>query len=177
MKKLGLAVALAALFVAPQTGRAVTANVGVTARIAPPLRITPVNDLNFGLLLSDGLAAGSSVISPAGVETLSASLTQLGTPAAGMFELQGRGGATVSTLTIGGTTLNCAADPLDPAADCTDGATLSMLVSNATNDFTGTLTAGAGLQISQVNFGAQLDVAADQASGEYTGVLLVTAIY
>lgn len=177
MKKLSLAVALAALVLAPQAGRAVTGNVDVTARIAPPLRITPVAPLDFGLLLTDGINAGTSVVDTAGAEVLT-NLIQLGTASAGSFDLSGRGGATVSSFSIAGTVLNCATDT-DPLNDCLGGGTTTITISAPTATFApgDALPAGAGLQTASVSYGAQLDTAINQEAGLYAGTLVVTAAY
>lgn len=180
MKKLSLAVALAALVLAPSAGRAVTGNVGVTARIAPPLRITPVTDLNFGELLTDGINAGVIVVDNTSTVTTLSNLIQVSGASSGTFTLSGRSNATVSqfTITAPSPTMTCGTDPLDSAYDCLGGPTV-MTLSLPTADFTpgSVLPTGTGVQQTTVSYGARLDTDANQAPGIYTGTLLVTAAY
>lgn len=177
MKKLSLAVALAALMVAPNVGRTATGTVNATAIIAPPLRIVATQTLDFGELLTDGLLAGQYDIAANGTATPS-NLTQVGTSTAGQFELRGRAGETVATLSIAFDAATVACVPVQ-VGDCVGGGTTTLAFQNPIMDQVAPLIlpGAVGLGVQPVNYGASIVTAIDQEPGQYTNTLTVTAAY
>jgi len=128
-----------------------------TATIIEPITLTNVTDMNFGNIAVS--AAGTVVLSPAGVRTPTGGITLptiTGTVSAATFDVDGEANFTYSI------TLPAAAITI---TNGTDNLTVDTWTSNPTP--TGTLD-GTGYQLLQV--GATLDIPlGTESAGTYTG--------
>lgn len=145
-----------------------TASATASARVLTPIAIAKLTDLNFGSLVA-GATAGTVVLAPsttAPARTPSGGVTLANSAfSAASFSVTGEPSM---TYTI---TLPAGAIPITH----TTNNTLSMTVNNFTSTpASGTLSA-AGAQ--QVDVGATLNVAANQASGLYSGTFNVSVAY
>ena len=139
-----------------------TATANATAKILTPIAIAKLTDLNFGTLVS-GPAPGTVIVDPAGTRTASGGVSLVSSsPTAAQFNVTGQG-STAYTIAVPG------------SISITNG-TDTMVVNTFTSNPSGTGTLSA-LGAQQLNVGATLNVAASQASGNYTGTFNVTVAY
>lgn len=159
MKKI-LAFAAAAAVVA---GGAYAADVDSSAgaKIIAPLQVSNATALYFGTVAPSLTAADTVVVSPAGAKTCGAELTCLTDDhTAAAFNVTGEADKSY-TITL-------------PNSISISNGTETMDVDNFTGSkASGTLTSGAD----SFTVGGTLDVAANQAAGEYTGTFTVTVEY
>ena len=146
------------------SGQAIAADVEADAgaKIVAPLQISNATALYFGTI-APSLSAGDTVIvSPAGAKTCGAELTCLTDDhTAAKFNVTGEADA---SYTI----------DLPTSIQIANGAGANMTVDNFTGSKSnGTLVAGQD----DFSVGGTLDVAANQATGEYTGTFVVTVEY
>ena len=139
---------------------AVSATAQAGATIIAPMTIAKNVDLNFGNIAS-GSAAGSVVLSTAGVRTAtSVTLPSVnGTVSAAGFTVSGLANASYKITLPGSTTISSG----------TNSMTINSFTENASNVLAG------GTETFQV--GATLNLAANQAAGSYTGSFAVTVDY
>ncbi len=132
------------------------------AKIVAPLEISNVTALYFGTVAPSLTAADTVVVSPAGAKTCGAELTCLSDDhTAAKFNVSG---AADASYTI----------DLPKSIEISNGAGANMSVDNFTGSKSdGTLTAGED----DFTVGGTLDVAANQATGEYKGTFVVTVEY
>ncbi len=160
MKKLLSAVAVAALIGNAAFAAEVDSDAG--AKIVAPLQISNVSALYFGTVAPSLTADDTVVVSSAGAKTCGAELTCLTDDhTAAEFDVTGEADA---SYTI----------DLPNAVQISNGAGGNMTVDNFTGSKSnGTLVAG------EDNFavGGTLAVAANQATGEYTGTFTVAVEY
>lgn len=160
MKKLMLAVAGAAML----AGAAIAADADSTAgaEIIAPLQISNSAALYFGTIAPSLTAGDTVVVSAAGAKSCGAELTCLTDDhTAAQFDVTGEADA---SYTIS----------LPTSVSISNGAGANMTVDNFTGSkATGTLVSGAD----SFNVGGTLGVAANQATGEYTGTFTVTVEY
>lgn len=160
MKKLLLAAAGAAML----AGAAIAADADSTAgaEIIAPLQISNSAALYFGTIAPSLTAGDTVVVSAAGAKSCGAELTCLTDDhTAAQFDVTGEADA---SYTIS----------LPTSVSISNGAGANMTVDNFTGSkATGTLVSGSD----SFNVGGTLDVAANQATGEYTGTFTVTVEY
>ena len=155
------ALAMASTLSAAQNSANTTAN--ATARIITPISIAKTADLNFGDVVSSGVA-GTVAVDVAGART-----------SAGGASLGNGTGVTAAAFTVSGQGSATYAITLPASAVITSGPnnmTVNGFVSNPAG--TGTLSAG-GSQALAV--GGTLQVGVAQATGSYTGTFSVTVAY
>lgn len=161
MKKLNVlaAVSVAALIAAPTY--AVTADSSAGAEIIAPLQISNTAALYFGTIAPSLTAADTVVVSPAGAKSCGAELTCLTADhTAAAFSVSGEADQSYS-ITL-------------PSSVAISNGTQSMNVDGFTGSkANGTLVSGADT----FTVGGTLNVAANQAAGEYTGTFTVTVEY
>ena len=153
-----LAIAAAIFGVTNRANAQASATANASAYVITPISITKTLDMNFGNLAVSASTGGTVVLSTAGARTATGGVTlpsTTGTVTAATFTVTGEGSYTYDiTLPSSAVTL-------------TDGAGHSMTVNAFTSDPTalaGALTAGS----QTLYVGATLNVAAGQASGNYT---------
>ena len=150
----------AALLAAPAF--AADANSTAGAEIVAPLQVANTAPLYFGTIAPSTTASDTVIVNAAGAKTCGAELTCLTTdhtPAA--FDVTGEADYSYSIT-------------LPSSVNISNGAGGTMAVNNFTGSkASGTLTAGAD----DFTVGGTLAVAANQASGEYTGTFAVTVEY
>jgi len=160
MKKLLSAVAVASLM----TGAAFAADVDsdAGAKIVAPLQISNVTALYFGTVAPSLTASDTVVVSPAGAKTCGAELTCLTDDhTAAEFNVTGEADA---SYTI----------DLPASISIANGSGDSMTVNGFTGSKSnGTLVSGAD----SFTVGGTLAVAANQATGDYTGTFTVAVEY
>jgi len=160
MNKLLLAAAGAAML----AGAAIAADADSTAgaEIIAPLQISNSAALYFGTIAPSLTAGDTVVVSAAGAKSCGAELTCLTDDhTAAQFDVTGEADA---SYTIS----------LPTSVSISNGAGANMTVDNFTGSkATGTLVSGSD----SFNVGGTLDVAANQATGEYTGTFTVTVEY
>lgn len=142
-----------------------TANAGASASVTNPIAIVKVKDLNFGEVRASGVA-GTAVVSPAGVRTVTGGVTEGSSAGLSNAEFTVTGDPS-STYTI----------TLPVSATLTGPASSTIVVDTFTSDPSspGALSALTGTQTLKV--GATLNVAVPQATGTYTGTFAVTVAY
>ena len=160
MKKLLSAVAAVALL----SGNAVAADVDsdAGAKIVAPLQIANATALYFGTIAPSLTANDTVVVSPAGAKTCGVELTCLTDDhTAALFNVTGQADA---SYTI----------DLPTQIQISNGEGANMVVDNFTGSkANGTLVAGED----DFTVGGTLAVAANQATGEYTGTFTVAVEY
>jgi hypothetical protein len=143
--------------------RSSTASFTVTVRVDPVITLTKTANLSFGDVFA-GASAGTVVLSPAGARSTTGGLLlgNLSPAGAAAFTVTGAANATYAVAL--------------PASITLTGPAGTLLVSpfTSTPSLTGLLSPG-GLQ--QLQVGATLNVAANQADGDYSGVFAVTVTY
>ena len=149
-----------------------TANVdnNATATIIAPIGITAGADLAFGNIIK---GAGDVTVDVNGTRTISASMkpgNQNGTITAGVFNVSGEAAYTY-TITLPANDVVTITDGSDPM-DVNDFNCFTATDNDA--GVSGTLN-GSGTDV--ITVGATLTVAADQATGAYTGTFNVTVAY
>lgn len=154
MKKISLIISMITLCVGfSSTALAqVSATETASATIVSPIAIVNAGPMNFGDIAVQGIAAGTVVMTPAGVRTPSAGLTL---PATGL--------ETVALFTVTGADGYNYAITL-PGTIALAGTTPGSTVSDFTSDSTGVLTGG----IETVSVGGTLNIVASQVAGAYT---------
>jgi len=163
MRKILLTMIIAAGFSTAVLAQATaTATASATATIVAPLTITKTVDMNFGNIAVSASNAGTVVLSPAGVRSLTGGITfpaTTGTVDAAEFDVTGSGTYTYAiTLPAGPVTLTG-----DPSG------TMTLTTFTSTPSGTGALSAGA----QTITVGATLNVGAGQAAGTYTNATAV----
>ncbi|WP_298363722.1 DUF4402 domain-containing protein [uncultured Lutibacter sp.] len=151
-----------------QTTASATNNAKCT--IIAPIAITAGVDLEFGDIIK---GAGDVIVATDGSRTIPAAMksgAQLGTIAAATFSVAGEASYTyaITLPADGDVTITEGTDPMNVN---------TFTVSTATDgdaDLDGTLN-GSGADT--ISVGATLTVAADQATGDYTGTFSVTVAY
>lgn len=160
MKQLYYGVAvLTALLVSTVSAYAITVTGNVSAVIRRNIAATETQSMNFGTI-SSGTTAGTVTLSPAGVRT--STLSYYGTSRPGIFTITGEP-STPLTISFTNGTLSNGANTM-----ALSNFTTSTTPASSTTDSSGSLT---------LNVGADLAVAANQASGNYTGTYNVTISY
>lgn len=161
--------ALALAIAGSSSAIAATTTASATGTIISPINITKSADLVFGNLAASA-SAGTVTLTPGSGLTGDANVTTLTgvTPAAARFDVTGQAGLgysiaiTATALTSGGNSM-----AFTPVSDLTASAKTSGLVT------TGTLTGGA----QSIFVGGVLSVGADQAPGEYAGIITAVVNY
>ncbi len=158
--KLLASVALAATIAAPSFAADADGTAG--AIIIAPLQVASVTDLYFGTIAPSLTAADTVIVSAAGAKTCGAELTCLTEDhTAAQFDVTGEADITY-TIT------------LPTSISLSNGAGGSMTVDSFTGSkASGTLVAGAD----SFTVGGSLGVAANQATGSYTGTFTVAVEY
>ena len=141
-------------------GHAASAQGSATVSILKAVTVSKTSDLNFGKVAA-GSAAGTVGIAIDGTRTCGASLTCLGTGAAGAFDVVGTAGETVS-VSLDSTSVVL-----------TDSTQDTMTVTLASSAKQLTLAAGKA----SFKVGGTLAVAAQQPAGVYTGLFQVSVNY
>lgn len=146
----------------------VTATADVSTTIVAPLTLTKTIDLNFGNVSVSGSTAGTVVLSPAGVRSVTGGC-QISTATPGTV--------TAAAFSVGGQSTYTYAITLPSTVTAITGSGTPINVDTyvSTPSGTGTLTTTA----STINVGATLHVAAGQTVGLYTlaGGLSVSVNY
>jgi hypothetical protein len=141
------------------------ATASATAIILTPISITTVDNLSFGTIVPSSTLAGSVLLSPAGVTTLTnVTLHPSGTVTPATFDVTGEPGLTYTiaiapatvNISNGGTTMSVSAFTSTPAVGVGSG---------LLDGTTGTQT---------ISVGALLTVGANQAPGTYTNATAFT---
>jgi hypothetical protein len=151
-----LAIAIVGLVFSTNIFAQSTANANASATIITGISIARTSHMNFGNVAVSGTVAGTVVLTPAGVRSVTAGCTLpavTGAVAAASFNVTGSG---TSTYAI---TLPSAALTI---TNGTDNMTVTAFTSTPSG--TGALVAGA----QTLNVGATLNVAAAQPAGTYT---------
>ena len=131
-----------------------------TVKILSALAVSKATDLNFGKVVA--AATGSTVaVGEDGARICGASLTCYGTTSAGMFNIAGSDGETVSVSIDNGT------------VTLSDGASHIMSAAVSTTTSSVVLTGGAG----SFKVSGQLTVGANQVGGTYAGQYNVSVNY
>ncbi|MBK8727438.1 MAG: DUF4402 domain-containing protein, partial [Holophagaceae bacterium] len=141
-----------------------TTTLTVTAVVIGPITIANTQALHFGTAVR-GTVAGTIVLTPAGVRSSTGGVTLMtGAPL-----------ATPASFTVTGNANSTFAITLPASAPLTSGAnSLNASAFTSTPSLTGSLSAG-GTQSLAV--GGTLNVAANQAEGDYAGTFNVTVAY
>ena len=153
------AAALTAVLLSAASSYAITVTGNASAVIRRNIAATETQTMNFGTI-SSGATAGTVTLSPAGVRT--STLSYYGTSRPGIFSITGEP-STPLTVSFGNGTLSNGANTMTLS-----NFTTSTTPASSTTDSSGNLT---------LNVGADLAVAANQASGNYTGTYTVTISY
>lgn len=153
------AAVLTALLVGTASAYAITVTGNASAVIRRTIAATETQTMNFGTI-SSGTTAGTVTLSPAGVRT--SSLSYYGTSRPGIFTITGEP-STPLVISFANGTLSNGANTMTLS-----NFTTSTTPASSTTDSSGNLT---------LNVGADLAVAANQASGNYTGTYAVTISY
>ncbi len=153
------AAALTAVLLSAASSYAITVTGNASAVIRRNIAATETQTMNFGTI-SSGATAGTVTLSPAGVR--SSTLSYYGTSRPGIFSITGEP-STPLTVSFGNGTLSNGANTMTLS-----NFTTSTTPASSTTDSSGNLT---------LNVGADLAVAANQASGNYTGTYTVTISY
>jgi hypothetical protein len=160
---LAAAAALAATAVATQAfaaGPTATANATVSAQIVQPIAITSDAALSFGKVVADSTAT-TVIIAPNGAISGTGSRISSSPATAAHFNVTGEDGLAY-TLTL----------PTSATLTASGGAT--MTVNGFTNSTLPAATTAAGIGF---NVGGTLNIAANQASGIYSGTFPVSVAY
>lgn len=157
---LSLLVVLAA--VAAHAQSSATASASALAKVIQPIAIAKTSDLNFGTIISG--PSGLVTVSPAGVET-----------SVGATTLNPNPNVSAAQFVVTGQPSTAYSISLPTSITITNGAQ-SMTVDNFTSNPTpgGLLSAGGSQALS---VGARLNVATNQAVGNYAGTFSVTVAY
>ncbi len=153
------AAAFTAVLLSAASSYAITVTGNASAVIRRNIAATETQTMNFGTI-SSGATAGTVTLSPAGVRT--SALSYYGTSRPGIFNITGEP-STPLTISFGNGTLSNGANTMTLS-----NFTTSTTPASSTTDSSGNLT---------LNVGADLAVAANQASGNYTGTYTVTISY
>lgn len=153
------AAVLTVLLVGTASAYAITVTGNASAVIRRTIAATETQTMNFGTI-SSGTTAGTVTLSPAGVRT--SSLSYYGTSRPGIFTITGEP-STPLVISFANGTLSNGANTMTLS-----NFTTSTTPASSTTDSSGNLT---------LNVGADLAVAANQASGNYTGTYAVTISY
>ncbi|MEL6322776.1 MAG: DUF4402 domain-containing protein [Pseudomonadota bacterium] len=161
MKKSNLFAAASAALLLAAPVYAVTANSNAGAEIIAPLQIANTAALYFGTIAPSLTDADTVVVSTAGAKSCGANLTCL------------TDDHTAAAFAVTGEADQSYAITLPTSVSISNG-TQTMLVDNFTGSkSSGTLVSGAD----SFTVGGTLNVAANQAAGEYTGTFAVTVEY
>lgn len=153
------AMALAIMLIGVKSAQAIVVTGHATAIIKRTITATETQQMNFGTI-SSGTTAGTVTLSAAGVR--SSSLSFYGTSNPGVFTITAEP-ATPLTISFANGTLSNGSSTM-----ALTNFTTSTTPASSTTDSSGNLT---------LNVGADLAVAANQASGTYTGTYNVTISY
>lgn len=137
-----------------------TASATARARILKQVTVTNTSDLDFGTIVPAS-AAASVGVSATGARTCGSGLTCLGTTSAANFNITGTVGTVVTVAS--------------PATATLTSGTASMTANLVRSASTLTLTGGA--INGTVQLGGTLNLAANQAEGNYSGTFTVTVDY
>lgn len=163
MNRRVLASVLFSLFVAAglQAQASASATASAFAKVISPIAIAKTTDLNFGTIITG--APGNVTVSPAGVLAFTGVTVVSPNPnvSAAQFNVTGEPSTAYSILPIAATTI-------------TNGAQTMTVDSFTSTPPTGLLSAGGAQSLS---VGAKLNVAANQAVGNYAGTFSVTVAY
>jgi len=164
--------ALLALAVAG-AGSAIAASTpaGATGTVVAPIQIAKSADLAFGNFAAGG-ALGTVIVTPGGTRTVTGGVTAMngGTSGAAKFDVTGQSGFTYAITLVAGTlSANGGANTMTFTA--VGDTTASGITSGGAA--TGTLTGGA----QSIYVGGVLNVAANQAPGDYSGTVTATVEY
>lgn len=163
MRRLFFAVLLASAtsaFAQTQNSAVFTSN--ATVNITTGISITRVSDLLFGDIVPSTTSAGTVVISPVGVRTPTTVTLGNGPYGNATFDIQKSGGGNPHfTVTL-------------PATVTISNGAANMTVDTFTSDYPAT-NAAQKLPFT-LHVGATLHVAANQATGSYSGTFNVTAV-
>ena len=164
--------ALLALAVAGTGGAiAATTNATATGTVDAPLQIAKSADLVFGNFAASA-SSGSVTITPAGARSVAGGVTAINGVAttAAKFDVTGQSGFGYSISLVGGTlSANGGANTMTftPVGDLTASSITSSTLSAST------LTGGA----QSIFVGGVLSVGANQAAGDYAGIVTATVDY
>lgn len=144
---------------------AATAAATGTATLVAPLSVVRTDDLDFGSLVASGTAGTATINASTDARTTAGGVTPAGgSPMAAHFTAAGRIGAialialpAAITVTRGG-----GSETMTITSISSNGATLRLFPGTATID---------------VAVGGTLNVAANQAAGNYTGTFVVNVFY
>lgn len=162
MKKLQLLAAASAALLLSAPAQAADADASAGAEIIAPLQIANVDALYFGTIAPSLSSGDTVVVNAAGARTCGAELTCL------------TDDHTAASFNVTGEADNVYTITLPSSVSIGNGAGASMTVNAFTgSQNTGTLVAGAD----SFTVGGTLNVAANQAAGEYTGTFSVTVEY
>lgn len=158
-------IALAALAAAAASATPVSAPANGKAVLLIPLKLTKVQDLDFGTVITSA-SSGTVTIDPStGARTSSGGVTEV-TSAAGARAL----------FDFAGTANQQVAFTVTPPATLNDGNGNSITVANLVLSST-TATVDPTTLVVEVGVGGTIDVAANQADGIYSNTFSVTANY
>jgi hypothetical protein len=162
--------ALLALAVAGTGGAiAATTNATATGTVVAPLQIAKSADLVFGNFAASA-SSGSVTITPAGARSVAGGVTAINGVATTKFDVTGQSGFGYSISLVGGTlSANGGANTMTftPVGDLTASSITSSTLSAST------LTGGA----QSIFVGGVLSVGANQAAGDYAGIVTATVDY
>ncbi len=159
MKKFALLAAAATMAFGASSANAATASADATATILQQITVTKTADLAFGTIVVGATGGNVTVSNSGGAITCAAALACSGTNGAAAFDVVGTVGEAV-TVTV------------DPTVSLTSGSNSMTATLNPSYSGTHTLVAADELVV-----GGTLAVAANQASGVYSGSFDVTVNY
>ena len=164
MRKLFIAGALASVAVASPAAAANSAPADGRALILLPLKLTKVNDLEFGTIVSSAVAGTVTINAVTGARTHAGGVTEVGSDPGqrGLFAWAGSPGQQVSF-------------DLAYPASLDDGAGHSVQVALLYLQSATAIADSAG--IVQVGVGGSVLISADQTEGTYSNTFSVTANY
>ena len=162
MKRIALAALIAGTAILPLSAHAASVTSDAGAKIIAPLQIANSTALYFGTIAPSLTASDSVVVSPAGAKTCWSELTCLTDDhTAALFNVSGEADF---SYTI----------ELPNSVSISNGAGGTMTVDEFSGSkASGTLSAGTD----SFTVGGKLSVAANQATGEYTGTFTVSVNY
>ena len=139
----------------------VQATIDVTATLAAPISISSSGDMDFGTMVTTGIA-GTVTVTPAGARS-SVDVDLLGgVPSAASFDVTGEGNANYSIAFSSPATLSSGSNSMTVDTFTDDAGVNPKLPAGGSDTF---------------NVGATLNVGATQAAGTYSGTFAVTVNY
>jgi spore coat protein U-like protein len=158
----GLVLATVALSAATVHAAPVTTQATVKARVLKQITVTKTADLDFGTIVA-GTAASTVGVSTASSRTCGSGLTCTGTASSANFNISGTNNAVVTITGDNSVTLANGSGGTMTAALTRSASTITLANSGAV---------GGSFQV-----GGTLNIAANQADGNYTGTFNVTVDY